>query len=85
MSTSALLILALGWVACGVLTYGIAIAYFDAEHGGAECSQEYQDWAYESNRRFAICYSLFGPLSLLGSFIASDFVKHGLQYRRGKK
>ena len=84
MSTSALLIFALGWVACGVLSYGITLAYFQNEYSHLFDESE-QDRFFGENVRFAISYSLFGPLSLLCSVLASGFVKHGLQYRRGKK
>lgn len=57
------------WAGCGLLAYGITLAYWDAEHPG---------W---DNTGMAQSTALAGPIGLLVAFVKSDFAKHGLKYK----
>jgi hypothetical protein len=67
-----ILILALFWIACGVLAYGIAFADF---HYGCLPSSR------RKHQRFACAFALLGPFAVVVSFLLSGFAQHGLRFK----
>lgn len=68
------LIIAVVWVVCGVLAYGVSFAYEQ---------KEYEDFAKKMERHdrgTAMIDSLFGTIALYGLLIEHG-AKHGLMYR----
>lgn len=68
------LIIAVVWVACAVLAYGVSFAYDQKEFARLSKELERQD------RKVALIFSLFGPIALL-VFLIEHGTKHGLMYR----
>lgn len=64
------------WLICGVLTFGITLAYF---------TREYPGLTDRGDVVFALCLSVIGPLGLLVSVLMSGGVKHGLCFKRDEK
>lgn len=61
--------IAAAWIVCGVLAYGITFADFQAKA------------PEQGHHEFAIVMASGGPVGLLVSLVASDYAKHGLQWR----
>lgn len=69
--------LALFWVVCGVLTYGLALADFRGWFPARNSKRNF----YE-DRNLALILGVFGPLGLIGTFIATDgWCMHGLLFQ----
>lgn len=69
-----LLIAVVTWTVCGVLTYGLTLAYFQ------------QKWpslapdGYREDARFARCMAVTGPIGLATALYLGDR-RYGLQFR----
>ncbi len=63
------------WIACGILTYGIAFGYFQRKFALIA------DETIMADRIFAAVFGLCGPVGLVTSYFLSGFAKHGLKYR----
>lgn len=68
------LIIAVVWIACGALSYGIVFAYFQKEFKAIAKKQECFD------RAVSLLAAAFGPLYLISVLIEFG-TKHGLLYR----
>jgi len=70
-------ILAVVWIVCGVLTYGVTFAYFWRKF------PLLQDEPSElrRDRNFAILTACTGPIGLLTAIFCSDFARYGLKFR----
>lgn len=66
------------WIVCGVLAYGMTLAY-DQRHWGVTSIEEYR-----ADHRCSLLWALFGPCALLASLINGDFV-YGPMYRNPHK
>jgi len=66
------------WTICGVLTYGITLAYFQRNY--PEIAKE----DYREDVGFSVLFGIVGPIGLFVSLWGSGFAKHGLMYRRRK-
>jgi hypothetical protein len=75
----ALILLALLWALCGVLAYGINVAYF--WHSYPILQTKPGHFRTLSGEAALIC-GLFGPIALLAEFFSSGFAMHGLMYRQ---
>ena len=64
------------WIISGILTYGISLAYMQREYPSIAEEMYLEDVV------FAMFFSILGPMSLLISFILSNYGKYGLMYRR---
>lgn len=62
----------LGWVLCGVLSYGIGLAYFQNEFPRVRSKSD--GWSM-------VALSVAGPAALVVVIIISGFAQHGLQWR----
>lgn len=67
------------WVVCGVLTFGMALADFQAMSVGYP---ELRQQQYREDAAMALLFSIFGPIGLFVGFCCSGFAEHGLMYRR---
>lgn len=63
------------WILCGVLEYGVSLAYYQKQWPSIA------DNNYQNDRRSAFWGAIFGPLALISSWVRGDF-KHGVMYRR---
>lgn len=68
------LIIAVIWIACGTLSYGIVFAYFQKEFRLTAKSQE------DIDRSFSLLAAACGPIFLISVLIEFG-TKHGLMYR----
>jgi hypothetical protein len=66
------------WFACGVLSYGITLAYF--QRNWPTMARKH----YSSDVRLAICMGIIGPMGAVFAYCRSHRAKHGLQFRREK-
>lgn len=69
------IVLALIYVPCSVLTYGITFGYFHREFSLVA------DKMLTTNKRMAALFAFFGPIGFLLSFFMSGFVQHGLKWK----
>ena len=70
------ILLAVGWIVCGVPAYGLTLAYFH---------REFPQEANESDAivfSFAVLIGALGPAGLIITFIKSSWGKHGLMWRQ---
>lgn len=65
----------LGWVVSGFLSYGIAMAWFEARYP-TPCSQRSQHVG------FAAGMAAMGPFGLVAGVFCTNLVEEGLMYRR---
>jgi uncharacterized membrane protein YidH (DUF202 family) len=71
--------IAIFWVACSVLCYGVSMAYWQRKFAIIAKS------SYTSDLRFSTLISIGGPISLLLVFFMSDWGTYGLLYRNPHK
>lgn len=74
--TTLTLAAAVGWVVCGVLAYGINVAYFQRKFPSIAAEKYREDCA------MAVLIAAAGPIALWISYFLSGFAEHGLMYRR---
>lgn len=67
-------ILILGWIACGVLAYGIGFAYCEREYAKDD-KTHVLDW-----KTHLIILIIFGPIFLASALTETGFAKHGLKF-----
>lgn len=61
-----------GWILCGVLAFGITLAFFE---------QEFPEFEHcKGDQSVAFMIGAFGPLGLAEVYFLSDFANHGIQY-----
>lgn len=63
-----------GWIVCGVLTYGITFAYFQKKY--PIIARE----SYREDMGIAVFYGLLGPIGLFVILVSSGFAKYGLKF-----
>ena len=63
------------WIVCGILGYGITLAYFQRKY--PMTAQE----AYEADCGFSAAIAITGPLGLIVALASSGWVRHGFQWR----
>lgn len=68
----------ISWVACGVLSYGITLAYLQRNW------PTLADQMYNEDVAFSCMMAALGPTSLLICYFKGDRAKHGLQFRKEK-
>jgi len=66
------------WILCGVLDYGIMLAYFQREF------PVIAEFMFEEDRRDSISFFALGPISLADDLL-SGYGKHGLMFRNPHK
>lgn len=64
--------IALVWVLCGVLAYGITFGYF---------TREYPRSNPREHIAISVVMAVSGPFGLVNSIICSRLVEHGIRYR----
>lgn len=68
----------LGWIACGVLAYGIAFA-------AHQRSDDYLPHTRAAWRRrnmaLSVFIGLFGPIGLMIIYFVTGFAEHGLKFK----
>lgn len=72
-------LVALAWIACGTLTFGIVMAY--SWHKWPVLRSESQ---WMEDKGVALFFALTGPLGLGVTFLMSGLAHYGLLYRRPK-
>lgn len=65
-----------GWIVCGVLGYGITLAYAQRQYPTIA-----EEW-YRKDCAFSTFVASSGPIGLVIIFLFSGFAEHGLMYRR---
>jgi hypothetical protein len=66
------------WIACGILSYGFSLAYFQKQYPILAFKQQSEDI------RFAIFSLLFGAFSLIPCLLNREMRKHGLMFSTKK-
>lgn len=69
-----LIILAVTWISCSILSYGLVFAYFQREWPTL-AKKDYTD-----DKLKCLMLSLFGPFSLIASLIMTRFGRHGIKW-----
>lgn len=59
------------WIGCGVLAYGLNLAYFQGKYPNVRESED---------RKFALTVALFGPIGLFVCLVMGG-TKYGLQFQ----
>ena len=72
-----LTLIIIGWIACGVLAYGITLAGLQAIWSKHEWANE----AFRNDHQTALVAGMMGVIGLVASFSMFDFARHGLMYR----
>ena len=65
-----MMLLAIMWVLCGVMAYGITLASLHDIVGKTD----------GGNRAIALCFALSGPLGLACALFYSDLAEHGVRW-----
>lgn len=73
--TGWVIVTAILWLLCGILSAGIDIAYFAAAY---PTLKQYRKDLGEA----LLCGLIFGPLALFVSFFYSGFCEHGIRWRK---
>ena len=60
------------WFVCGILGYGLTLAYFSSIYSNKKVSI--------ADRFVALIVGLSGPMGLLQTYVFSGFGKHGLKF-----
>lgn len=55
------------WVGCGILDYGISVAYLQKGYATIAYKYRYKD------RVYCFCMAILGPFSLFGTFITGQY------------
>ena len=73
------ILIAAGWLVCGVLAYGVTLGDYlwQTEKGGSSLDPEWK----RNDLSFSVFIGLLGPLGLLVSFFLSGFAQHGLRWK----
>lgn len=72
-----MIVFILGWVACGVLSYGVLLAYHWNEF---PTLRRGRDW--RQTRRLALMASFLGPFALLAALLATGGAVDGIMFKR---
>jgi hypothetical protein len=74
-----LVLIILGWLICGILTYGISLAYFQRTFPTIAQEMVREDMG------ISCIFGLFGPLGLVILFFFSGFAQCGIMFRNQRR